>query len=112
MGDFYQRESKAKKIARIANCFYFDTISCKQCKEKFVCHTTRIKCYQLTEYYRGYRVYRVFAESEEKAEEYYDDFLGNEAIIEEYHEGEDSVENIETEVVELTQQRKSGKIKV
>ena len=103
--DYKLREKQAEKVVRLANCYYFDDISCEKCLDKFICHTKRLHCYQITEYYSGFTIYRVFAESEEQAEKYFNDFIGNEAIIEEY-QSKDSVNSIEIEVVKLTPQRK------
>jgi hypothetical protein len=72
----------------------------------------RLKPFNITVYFSGWREQRVYAETKEEAEELYEDYLGNEQIIEEFRDGETNDDSTEVEeVTDMKPQRKTTRRK-
>jgi len=111
-----KEEQEAEKLSKMGNCYWYDKKDCETCEDRFKCHTTRIKVFEITLALTGYETYRVCATDVEQAKELFDKYFENEAIVEQYSEGHidkdyDGIREIKVKSKRLTPQRKSGKIK-
>jgi hypothetical protein len=95
---------------RLAKCYYYHTKPCEKCPDKFKCFTQkRLKLYEIYEDISGCRVYHVFADNEDEAQELFEEWDGYDDIITYIDDETESSGEVDTREIKIKPKRKGGK---
>jgi hypothetical protein len=87
VGEYEKELAEARHKVEMLQCQHdkskgYKSPNCEECRDRFICGTVVAKRFIITELFSGYTNWGIFAESAEEAEELYQNYIGEDFLVE------------------------------